>query len=34
MVPQEEAPVDIQTILSSLSASGRTGGRASTTARL
>ena len=34
MAPQEEAPVDIQTILSSLSASGRTGGRASTTARL
>ena len=30
----QEAPVDIQTILSSLSASGRTGGRASTTARL
>jgi hypothetical protein len=33
MAPQEVAP-DIQTILSSLSASGRTGGRASTTARL
>jgi hypothetical protein len=32
--PPQEAPVDIQTILSSLSASGRTGGRASTTARL
>jgi len=34
MAPQEEAAPDIQTILASLSASGRTSGRASTTARL
>jgi hypothetical protein len=34
MTPQEEAAPDIQTILASLSASGRTSGRASTTARL
>ncbi len=34
MAPQEEATPDIQTILASLSASGRTSGRASTTARL
>ena len=34
MAPQEQAAPDIQTILASLSASGRTSGRASTTARI